>query len=106
MLTNKLGLDVGPKLNTSRELFGSNMQVFPEFYYYGHFIENKKDQATLDKLSTISLLEIDDTSYVTFMNPVNLKYFYDKMKERNYLAIIKRFGLIDFSLVDSMNNYL
>lgn len=40
------------------------------------------------------------------MNPKNLKDFYDKYEQGNYQAIVKRFELPDFTVVESMYKYL
>lgn len=39
------------------------------------------------------------------MNPANLKNFFDNYEKGNKAAIIKRFDLYDYTVVDSMYQY-
>lgn len=53
-----------------------------------------------------NLLTVDHASYQTFMNPNNVKDFFDKFSEGNIGAILKRFNLADGNIVASMRSYL
>lgn len=104
-LNNDIGLLVGPQLNTFRQMGGSAVFAFPEFAYYQKYIQNQSNPHYLGQ-DSINLLKVDDGSFQTFMNPINLKNFFDNYEKGNKAAIIKRFDLIDYSVVDSMYQYL
>jgi hypothetical protein len=104
-LNNDVGLQVGPKLNSFRQMGGSAVFAFPEFAYYQTYIQNQSNATYLGK-DSINLLKVDEGSFQSFMNPINLKKFFDDYEKGNKAAIIKRFDLIDYKVVDSMYEYL